>query len=110
MNALLQLVFVLFYITSVYAAAELKTTHYLQKIQHASRADDGPAIESAFSQEDRALPHYREAKKSSKDFEYLPLFKLEFRPPTTIEKLSAQHRREVFQYRTQPLHPRAPPQ
>jgi hypothetical protein len=109
MKAGLQSLFVLFYLTSAFAATQLQTTHSVNKVRLANLRTETPALETC-SDEDRALPRYRDAKKAAKDFQGPPVWLIVFTHDAASEGAEGHGVREYLSFAVPPSHPRAPPE
>jgi hypothetical protein len=110
MKAALQLGFVIFYVTSASAVAQLRTSWAIQEIQHtaASVANTLKIDQESYKDGDN-LPRYREAKKMSKEFQQPPVWNIGLSQPAKPQILVASDWRQHLHFRLPPSHSRAPP-
>lgn len=109
MKVVVQILFLLFYVASGYAAGQKKLVRTVDAIHHSNSQTDEPQIGAEGQRTDRSLPKYREAKKVNKDFENRPVTNVVLAPSTTTRQFTAPNVRFTTQFALDRSNPRAPP-
>lgn len=100
--------FVLFYVSSTYAAGQIRTTDLIRKLQSYLIVQNCGPVVTEHSKSYDNLPRYREAKKAPNELGYPPTFDISLSTTTTGTFLESQPT-AYLNFAAYPSHSRAPP-
>jgi hypothetical protein len=107
MRAIVQLVFLLFYLGSSYVTTQHRISYFVHKLEHSKTKKDA-SLEHEGKQRVR-YTHFREAKKVALDFHFKPDPAPELVPPVFIQTFHTQVLSLQTQFDVETCHSRAPP-
>jgi len=107
MRAVIQFLFLSFYVVSSFVTTVHRTAHVVHKVRHSSTASESPALENC--KERVRYTHFREAKKAGANLYYYPEQCAESFRLLPAEQLAPDETSHRQQFDVEISHSRAPP-
>lgn len=109
MKTVLQLIFILFYLSSAFVVGQIRTVQFVQEIEHANAGSRELTIDASCADLNGGLPRYRDAKKATNDLQYRPEWNIAFGPCNNVQAPAIHGLTIISRFALLPSKSRAPP-